>query len=83
MDTTELKGSARELGGRAQEGIGRMLGTPEDRVAGRIRRVTGQAQRAYGDAADEFTEYVQEQPLTALLIAGAVGFLLGALLVRR
>jgi len=28
-------------------------------------------------------EYVQGQPLTALLIAVGIGFLLGALLVRR
>ena len=75
MDTNELSGAARELGG--------MLGTQEDQVAGRIKRVTGQAQRVYGDAAGEVTEYVQNQPLIALLIAGGVGFLLGALLVRR
>ena len=83
MNSDELKGAARELGGRAQEGLGEVLGTPEDQAAGRIKQVTGQAQRVYGDAADEIVEYVQSQPLTALLITGGIGFLLGALLVRR
>ena len=83
MNSDELKGAARELGGRAQEGLGEVLGTPEDRAAGRIKQVTGQAQRVYGDAADEIADYVQNQPLAALLIAGGIGFLLGALFARR
>jgi len=83
MNSDEFKGAARELGGRAQEGLGEVLGTPEDQVAGRVKQAAGQAQRVYGDAADEIMEYVQDQPLTALLIAGGIGFLLGALLIRR
>jgi len=83
MDTNELKGAERELGGAAQEGLGNILGTPEDQVAGRIKQAAGQAQRAYGAAVDEVADYVQNQPLTALLIAGGIGFLLGALIVRR
>jgi uncharacterized protein YjbJ (UPF0337 family) len=83
MNPEELKGAARELGGNVQEGLGNVLGTTEDQVAGKIKQVAGQAQRAYGSAADEVSDYVQSQPLTALLIAGGVGFLLGALLVRR
>jgi uncharacterized protein YjbJ (UPF0337 family) len=83
MDENELKGAARELGGKAQEGLGEILGTPEDQIAGKIKQVAGQAQRAYGDTADEVSDYVRNQPLTALLMAAGVGFLLGVLLVRR
>ena len=83
MDKNELEGAMREVGGKAQEDLGVALGTPEDEVAGRIKQAAGRAQRAYGGAVDEVTDYVQHQPLTALLIAGAVGFLLGALIVRR
>ena len=83
MDTNELHGAARELGGMAQESIGDMLGAPEDQIAGRIKQVAGHAQRVYGSASDDVTEYVHGQPLMALLIAAGVGFLLGALIVRR
>jgi len=83
MEKNELEGAARELGGRAQEGLGNVLGTPEDQIAGRIKQASGQAQHAYGTATEEVSEYVQGQPLTALLIAVGIGFLLGALLVRR
>jgi ElaB/YqjD/DUF883 family membrane-anchored ribosome-binding protein len=68
METEDAKDAARELGGSAQETIGEWA---------------GQAQRAYGSAVEEASEYVRTQPVTALLIAGGVGFLLGALLVRR
>lgn len=72
MEENELEGAAREV-----------LGTPEDQLAGHIKQAAGQAQQAYGTASEGIDEYVQRQPLTALLVAAGIGFLLGALLVRR
>ncbi|WP_158803204.1 CsbD family protein [Acidisoma sp. L85] len=56
----------------------------------KARRVAGQARDAYGevveqaaDAATAVGKGVEQQPLIALLIAGAVGYALGKLLHPR
>lgn len=83
MDDNTIEGTVRNLAGRAQEGIGSVTGDQETQLRGTARRVAGAAQQGVGQAADEARDYVKDQPLTALLIAGGVGFLLGALIVRR
>lgn len=83
MDQDRIEGAARNLAGRAQEAVGDLTGDTETEMHGKIKRVAGKAQQSVGAAADEARDYVQHQPLTALLIAGGVGFLLGALIVRR
>lgn len=56
----------------------------KDRVAPSVSRIAGQAEDYAKQAADEvryradqFSGTVRDQPLTAILIAGAVGWLIG------
>ena len=83
MDSDRIEGTARNLAGRAQEAVGTVTGDQQTEAQGAARRLAGSAQESMGHAADEARDYVKEQPFTALLIAGGVGFLLGALIVRR
>lgn len=59
-------------------------------VEERARQVAGEAQHAYGeavvqarDASKSLTKSVKKQPLAALLVSGAVGYMLSWLVPRR
>jgi ElaB/YqjD/DUF883 family membrane-anchored ribosome-binding protein len=59
-------------------------------VEERARQVASDAQHAYGeavvqarDASDSLTQSVKKQPLTALLVSGAVGYVLSWFVPRR
>jgi ElaB/YqjD/DUF883 family membrane-anchored ribosome-binding protein len=43
----------------------------------------GRAQNLYGNAVDSVKDYTNDQPLSALLIAGGIGMALGMLIGRR
>ena len=86
MEQNQVEGAIRQAAGRAQGAAGNLLGDAKTEVEGAIREVAGKAQEAYGaasemarDAADSFDRGVQQQPLIALLIVGALGYVLGLL----
>lgn len=75
----EIKGAAREIGGRAQETFGNGFGDTKlqaegtyNQAAGRVKQAMGQAQ----DAAIQFTDMVRSQPLISATVALGVGYLL-------
>ncbi len=82
----EASGRARETAGAAQNTFGQAKDAARD-----IGTTAGEyAQSAidaggdyYRDGARAVSSKVQEQPLTALLAAGAIGFVLGVLLTRQ
>ena len=47
MEKNELERATRERGGRAQEGLGNVLGTPEDQIAGRIKQASTRTARPF------------------------------------
>jgi uncharacterized protein YjbJ (UPF0337 family) len=75
MDTDRITGAARDMAGRAQSAAGDVIGDSRTSAQGMYNQAAGQAQNAVGQA----TEMVREQPLTAVLIALGVGFLIGRL----
>lgn len=70
-----VEGTAREFGGRVQETVGNMAGDSRTQAQGLYNQATGQAQQAAG----QFTDMVKSQPLTATLVALAIGYVLGRL----
>ena len=105
MSDDRLTGLGRQASGKVESTIGDLTGDTKKQAEGRIDDVTGQAQRAYGQAKDtardvtnqlsqsgddyasslldqieEYGDYVAEQvdqrPVTAVLIAAGVGFLI-------
>ncbi|HQT75500.1 MAG: CsbD family protein [Rhodospirillales bacterium 20-64-7] len=70
-----VEGTARDFGGRVQEAVGNMTGDTKTQAQGLYNQASGQAQQAAG----QFTDMVKSQPLTAALVALAVGYVLGRL----
>ena len=84
MDEDRITGTAKNVGGKIEEGIGRMTGNAQTQLKGQADQIAGAAEDLYGqakDAASGFTDIVQrtidQQPYTAVAIAVAVGWLLG------
>jgi uncharacterized protein YjbJ (UPF0337 family) len=84
MDEDRVTGTAKNVGGKIEEGLGRITGNAQTQLKGQARQVAGAAEDLYGqakDTASSFTDLVQrtieQQPYTAVAIAVAVGWLLG------
>ncbi len=82
----ELSGRAREATGTAQNAFGQA----KDAVRDLGDAASGYAQDALNAGSDYYrdghrvvTAKIREQPMTALLAAGAIGFTLGVLLTRQ
>jgi len=52
VDENRFEGSARNLGGKVQAGIGRATGDTKSKVAGAVNQAAGTAKDLYGQAAD-------------------------------
>jgi uncharacterized protein YjbJ (UPF0337 family) len=52
MDENRITGTARNLGGKAEEGVGRVTGDAKTQVRGMADQAAGAAQDLYGQARD-------------------------------
>ena len=52
MDENRITGTARNLGGKVEEGVGRVTGDAKTQVRGMADQATGPAQDLYGQARD-------------------------------
>jgi uncharacterized protein YjbJ (UPF0337 family) len=80
MDEHRVTGTAKNLGGKIEEGFGRIAGDVKSQVQGQVKQVQGTAEDLYGqakDAAGDFTDIVRNtietRPYTAVAIAVALG----------
>jgi len=90
MDENRLEGSARNFGGKVQEGIGRATGDTKSKVEGAMNQAAGTAQDLYGQGADVARQTastfdawlrnrIETQPYTTAVAALGIGWLLGRL----
>ena len=88
MDENRIEGSARNLGGKVQEGIGRVTGDAKSTVEGVMNQAAGTAQNLYGQSADAARQTastldswlrntIETQPYTTAIVALGIGWLLG------
>jgi uncharacterized protein YjbJ (UPF0337 family) len=88
MDENRLEGTVRNVGGKAQEGFGRVTGDPKSKVEGAMNEAAGSAQDLYGHAADVvrqnaapleawLRDTIETQPYTTVIAALGIGWLLG------
>ena len=88
MDENRMKGTARNLGGKAEEAWGNVTGDTRTQAEGAINQAVGAAQDLYGQAADAAHETassfektlrrtIETQPYTSTLVALGIGWLLG------
>jgi len=97
MNSDRIEGTAENLAGKAQQGFGEVIGSEEQKLKGMAREASGRMHEAAGrmhEAYDEARDYaqhagervvrrVEQQPVTSLLIVGAIGYVLGLLTARR
>ncbi|HEY2532542.1 MAG TPA: CsbD family protein [Xanthobacteraceae bacterium] len=88
MDENRLEGTARNLGGKIEEGVGRATGDVKIQGKGMANQVAGDAQYVYGQAADAtrsesvkldqwVRNAIETQPYTSALVALGIGWFLG------
>jgi len=88
MNEDRISGTARNLGGKAEEGFGRVTGDAKTQIQGKLDQAAGTAQDLYGQAADAAIDTVttfdkwlrttiETQPYTTALVALGIGWLLG------
>jgi uncharacterized protein YjbJ (UPF0337 family) len=88
MDEDRISGTARNLGGKVEEGLGRTTGDMKTQLQGKLDQATGAAQDLYGQAADAARDTavsfdkllrttIETQPYTTAIVALGIGWLLG------
>jgi len=88
MDENRVSGMVRNVGGKAEEGLGRATGDLKTQVQGKLDQAAGAAQDLYGQTADvardtavTFDKWlrstIETQPYTAAMVALGIGWLLG------
>ena len=88
MNENSVSGTVRNVGGKAEEGLGRATGDLKTQVQGKLDQAAGAAQDLYGQTADvardtavTFDKWlrstIETQPYTAAMVALGIGWLLG------
>ncbi len=83
MDDNTVIGVAKRAVGRAESTAGALRGNAKAELRGKVRELRGAVQQHYGEATDSARDLIGSQSVAALLVAGAVGFVLGLALARR
>lgn len=79
MVQDQVEGAAQKVVGKVQDAVGALTGDADTQLEGKTRQALGSLQQSYGQTVDNLRVAVAEQPINGLLIAAAVGFVLGAL----
>ena len=90
VDENRIDGAVRNMGGKLQDAVGGLTGDTATQARGKANQAAGTAQNALGSAADTATEWdgtvtdtVKQRPLTALLGAVSIGYVLRLLTHTR
>jgi uncharacterized protein YjbJ (UPF0337 family) len=65
MNEDRISGTAKNVGGKVEEGIGRMVGDTRSQFEGKAKQVEGQLQDIYGQAAETASQAAQAVRETA------------------
>ena len=49
MNKDQVKGAAKDVAGKVQEGVGRAVNSPEQEAKGLAKQAEGKTQKTYGD----------------------------------
>ena len=77
-----FQGSVRDMGGRAQQKVGEVMGDAKTQADGMYNQAAGKAQQMWGqaqDASGQLSDTIRAQPLIAAAVAVGIGYLIGRL----
>jgi uncharacterized protein YjbJ (UPF0337 family) len=83
MNEHEFEGAARSVAGKIQGAAGALTGDTTHEVTGKMREVAGNIQAKAGEALESARDLGASRPIGTMLVAGALGFVLGVLFARR
>lgn len=72
---SDFQGKARDMAGKVQEKVGEFTGDARTQAEGLYNQAAGQAEQQIARLSD----VIKDQPIPAILIAAAAGYLLGRL----
>ncbi len=86
VDENRVEGAAKNIGGKIQDAVGGLTGDFGTQAKGRLNQAAGSAQDAFGSAMDTASGWggdvaglAKDKPLTAMLVALSLGFVLRVL----
>jgi uncharacterized protein YjbJ (UPF0337 family) len=56
MNKDQIKGEAKDIAGKVQEGVGKAVGSTEQQIKGQSKQVTGKIQKGVGDVKDSVND---------------------------
>ena len=65
MNKDQVNGAAKDLAGKAQEGIGKVLGSTEHQVKGLVEQAEGKIQKGYGDVKETVSDAAHQADSSA------------------
>ncbi len=65
MDENRLSGTAKKLGGKVEEGLGRVTGDATTQAEGQLKQAAGNIQDVYGKAIDSAGDTIESAKMTA------------------
>jgi uncharacterized protein YjbJ (UPF0337 family) len=94
MTDDRMAGTARNLGGKVQEGYGKVTGDAVSELKGKVNQAAGAAQDMYGQAADAVKEgasdaadyvatLVKQRPYTVAVCAFLAGWVISHISAHR
>jgi uncharacterized protein YjbJ (UPF0337 family) len=72
MDENRIAGTARNIGGKAEEGFGRVVGDARTQAEGVANQVRGTAQDLYGQARDSASQLADDAAVAGRRAASSV-----------
>ena len=83
VDENRVEGTMKNLGGKVQDAVGGLTGDTGTQARGKVNQAAGTAQDTYGSALDTISDLgdsvagmAKDKPLTALLIAVSIGYMI-------
>jgi len=56
MNKEQVTGAAKDLAGKVQEGVGKLVGSKEQEAKGIGKQISGKAEKAYGDVKEAIAD---------------------------
>lgn len=83
MNDNQVEGTVNKVAGRIQDAAGALTGDAGQQIKGKARAASGDAEARAGDFVEQARAWTVERPLSAVLIAAGLFYVIGRISGRR
>lgn len=83
MNENQVEGTVNKVAGRIQDAAGALTGDADQQLKGKARAASGDVQAKAGDLVEQARAWTAERPLSAVMIAAGLFYVIGRLSGRR